>query len=551
MSHENAIHWFRKCLRIHDNPALLEAIKNSKHFWPIFILDPWFVKNMKCGPNRWRFLAQSLQDLDDSLRKFNSRLFVIRGKPMEVFPQIVRKWKIKLLTFESDTEPYAKVRDEEIHTLMKILKVEVCTFSTNTIYNPEKIIEFNGKVPLTMQAYLNIVDKIGLPAKPVQSEEKIIQLTSDKERCSPLEDISDSKYDVPTLEELGVKVNDLYPCLYPGGETEALKRLERSLSNEQYVCKFSKPDTFPNSIKPSTTVLSPYVKFGCLSARTFYYKIRDVYLKSKSGYTKPPVSLHGQLFWREFFYTVGSVTPHFDQMIENSVCRQIPWMENKEHLEAWAHGRTGYPFIDAIMTQLRQEGWVHHLARHAVACFLTRGDLWISWEHGMKVFEELLLDADWSLNAGNWMWLSASAFFHQYYRVYSPIAFGKKTDKNGDYIRKYVPILKRFPPEYIYEPWKAPKKLQEQLGCVIGKDYPSPIVDHDKARVENLRRMDAVYKSAKESGGKKSASPKKSQKQSPKASSSHQTSALSSTPKSTKRANSQQQNKITKFLKLQ
>lgn len=108
------------------------------------------------------------------------------------------------------------------------------------------------------------------------------------------------------------------------------------------------------------------------------------------------------------------------------------------------------------MTQLRTEGWIHHLARHAVACFLTRGDLWVSWEHGQdvlvytlhisdfifihklfvfQVFEEYLLDADWSLNAGNWMWLSASAFFHQYFRVYSPIAFGKKTDKDGNYIK--------------------------------------------------------------------------------------------------------------------
>jgi cryptochrome len=97
--------------------------------------------------------------------------------------------------------------------------------------------------------------------------------------------------------------------------------------------------------------------------------------------------------------------------------------------------KTGYPFIDAIMTQLRTEGWIHHLARHAVACFLTRGDLWCHWEEGQKVFEELLLDADWALNAGNWMWLSASAFFHQYYRVYGPVSFGKKTDKHGDYIK--------------------------------------------------------------------------------------------------------------------
>jgi cryptochrome len=111
------------------------------------------------------------------------------------------------------------------------------------------------------------------------------------------------------------------------------------------------------------------------------------------------------------------------------------------------------------MTQLRLEGWIHHLARHMVACFLTRGDLFLSWEEGLKVFDEYLIDGDWSLNAGNWMWLSASAFFHQYFRIYSPVAFGKKTDPDGKYIRKYVPVLKDFPQAYIYEPWTAPLAL--------------------------------------------------------------------------------------------
>ncbi|GIY62846.1 cryptochrome-1 [Caerostris darwini] len=497
-SHGNSIHWFRKCLRLHDNPALVEAVKNGKYFWPIFILDPWFVKNMKVGPNRWRFLVQSLNDLDESLKKLNSRLFIIRGEPSEVFPDLVKQWKIKYLTFEIDTEPYAKIRDEKIENLMKSLNVEVTKFCTNTLYDPEQIIAFCGKVPLTYQAFVNTADKIGLPSKPVSSIKLIKDLIVEKNNGTLIVDDHDIKYNVPTLKELNVDESDLNPCLYPGGESEALRHLEQILPKEDYICKFEKPNTSPNSIIPSTTVLSPYVKFGCLSVHTFYFKIREIYLKSKKGYSKPPVSLHGQLFWREFFYTVGSATINFDQMVGNSVCTQIPWIENNVHLQAWAYAKTGYPFIDAIMTQLRNEGWIHHLARHAVACFLTRGDLWVSWEHGMKVFEELLLDADWSLNAGNWMWLSCSAFFHQYYRVYSPIAFGKKTDKNGDYIRKYIPVLKKFPPEYIYEPWKAPKKLQEQLGCVIGKDYPFPIVDHDKVRVENLRRMDAVYKAKKE-----------------------------------------------------
>ena len=222
-------------------------------------------------------------------------------------------------------------------------------------------------------------------------------------------------------------------------------------------------------------------------------------------------------------------------ILGNRICRQIPWRQDKEeYLNAWKEGRTGFPYIDAIMTQLRKEGWIHHLARHSVACFLTRGDLWVSWEEGQAVFEELLLDADWSLNAGNWMWLSASAFFHQYYRVYSPVAFGKKTDPLGSYIRKYVPQLAKFPKEYIYEPWKAPLSVQKGCGCIIGQDYPKPIVDHDTIHKENMGKMKKAYAAGKESeetngkaeGGKK---------------------AKETTPK--KRKNDSQSNKISKYMK--
>lgn len=260
---------------------------------------------------------------------------------------------------------------------------------------------------------------------------------------------------------------------------------------QAWVCKFEKPQTSPNSIIPSTTVLSPYVRFGCLSARTFWWRLTEVYTGQQ--HSKPPVSLHGQLLWREFFYTTAVGIPNFNRMEGNPHCVQVDWDNNPEHLAAWREARTGFPFIDAIMTQLRQEGWIHHLARHAVACFLTRGDLWISWEEGQKVFEELLLDADWSLNAGNWQWLSASAFFHQYFRVYSPIAFGKKTDKYGDYIKKYLPVLNKFPAEYIYEPWKAPRSIQERAGCIVGKDYPRPLVEHDVVHKKNIQRMKAAY----------------------------------------------------------
>jgi cryptochrome len=311
---------------------------------------------------------------------------------------------------------------------------------------------------------------------------------------------------VPTLSELGYdELSEAERAFVPGGESEALRRLELTVSaptRRAWVARFSKPDTSPTAFEPpSTTVLSPYMTHGCLSARRFWHAVADATRAAGAkGATRPPVSLHGQLLWREFFYLHSAHTPNFDRMVGNPLCRQIPWGAGDEYerrLRAWREARTGYPFIDAAMTQLRTQGWLHHLARHAVACFLTRGDLWVHWERGRDVFNEWLLDGDWALNNGNWMWLSASAFFHQYFRVYSPVAFPKRYDPSGRYVRRFLPQLRGLPDEFIYEPWKAPLSVQQRAGCVVGRDYPAPIVEHDSASRENMAKMKRAYDASK------------------------------------------------------
>ncbi|XP_047437674.1 cryptochrome circadian regulator 5 [Mugil cephalus] len=485
MAH-TCVHWFRKGLRLHDNPALMAALRDCKELYPVFILDPHYNSNM--GINRWRFLLGALKDLDCSLKKLNSKLFVVRGKPEDVFPKLFSKWNITKLTYEYDTEPYSRDRDEKVTNLAKEHGVEVIYKVSHTLYDIERIIEENnGKPPLTYNRMQAIVKALGSPKRPISAP----TMEDMKDVKTPCPEKQDHSYELPTLEELGLDTTSLGEEIFPGGEQEALRRLDEHMNRTAWVCNFKKPETSPNSLSPSTTVLSPYVTLGCLSARTFWWRLTDVYKGKK--HSDPPVSLHGQLLWREFFYTASVGIPKFNKMEGNSVCTQVDWDTNPQYLAAWKEARTGFPFIDAIMTQLRQEGWIHHLARHAVACFLTRGDLWISWEEGQKVFEELLLDGDWALNAGNWQWLSASTFFHKFFRVYSPVAFGKKTDKNGDYIKKYLPLLKKFPAQYIYEPWKAPLSIQQAAGCIVGKDYPRPIVEHEVISKKNIQRMKMAY----------------------------------------------------------
>lgn len=441
-------------------------------------------------------MQETLENLSSQLELLNTQLFVVRGNPTEKFPQLFKEWNVVLMTFEHDIEPYSVERDETVLKLAAQNKVEVIQEFSHTIFNPEQVVKKNGgSPPMTYQKFLSVASSLKASV-PVANPPKVPSV------CEPDFDEQEAKdencYNVPTIEDLGVDTSYLEPAKFPGGETEALRRMEMNLKKTKWICDFEKPNTSPNSLEPSTTVLSPYLKFGCLSSRLFYHRIQEVYKGSK--HSKPPVSLEGQMIWREFYYCVAAFTPNFDKMAGNRVCAQIPWENNQKFITAWTNGQTGFPFIDAIMRQLRQEGWIHHLARHAVACFLTRGDLWCHWEEGQKVFEELLLDADWALNAGNWMWLSASAFFHQYYRVYSPIAFGKKTDPEGKFIKKYVPELKNYPSGIIYEPWKASADNQKKYGCIIGKDYPRPIVDHDVAMKANLVKMKAAY--AKKNEGK-------------------------------------------------
>lgn len=132
--------------------------------------------------------------------------------------------------------------------------------------------------------------------------------------------------------------------------------------------------------------------------RRFWHELAAVNAKGPHG--SPPTSLEGQLLWREFYICHGFGFPNYDRMAGNPVCRQIAWKHDPEMLQRWEDGTTGFPWIDACMRQLRAQGWLHHLGRHAVACFLTRGDLYQSWERGARVFDRLLVDSDWALNNG-------------------------------------------------------------------------------------------------------------------------------------------------------
>lgn len=330
------------------------------------------------------------------------------------------------------------------------------------------------------------------------------------------------------MAELGLK-----PASTPhrGGETLALAALTQIIKNEDYTATFSKPDTAPTAFSPqSTTLLSPHIHFGSLSVREFYWRAHDVIAsyKAKKAATIP-TNLLGQLLFRDMYFGAQAALGYsFAQTRNNPSCRFVPWHlpstisssglatgtyrinnpQAEEWFRRWKFGLTGFPWIDALMRQLRTEGWIHHLGRHAVACFLTRGGCYVDWERGAEVFEEWLIDHETACNAGNWQWLSCAAFYAQFYRCYSPVAFPRKWDKAGAFVKRYLPELEKYDEKYIYEPWKAPLVDQKRWACLIKGDgdgerdgvearfklYPKPMFDFDERRRICIEGVKGAYK---------------------------------------------------------
>lgn len=550
MSKPRVIYWFRTDLRLHDSPALKAALDLKPDcLYPIWTWDPHYVYRARVGPNRWQYLLDCQKDLSKSITKVNpqSKLFVIREAPQTLFPKLFKAWQITHLVFEKDTDAYGRERDEQVMELAKTAGVEVVVKTGRTLYDPDELVRQNhGKPTMSINQVQAAGKKIGQIPRPIPAPKSLpgpgkVDFDFHQEKPSNSPDINDAQrntdeasysslagpngdFAVPTMKELGLK---LATSTHRGGETLALEALEKIIANEEYTATFEKPKTAPTAFEPqATTLLSPHLHFGSLSCREFYWRVQDVVDRFKGKASQPPTSLTGQLLFRDMYFGAQAALGYsFSQTYNNPQCRFIPWhlpskidikssmttgeylvddAEAEIHFKRWKEGCTGFPWIDALMRQLKREGWIHHLGRHAVACFLTRGGCYIDWERGAEVFEEWLIDHEAACNIGNWQWLSCTAFFAQFFRCYSPIAFPQKWDKEGEFVKRYVPELAKFDKKYIYEPWKAPIADQKKWGCRIegdglsvakgeGETYPKPMFDFPTRRDICLDGMKNAY----------------------------------------------------------
>jgi deoxyribodipyrimidine photo-lyase len=204
-----------------------------------------------------------------------------------------------------------------------------------------------------------------------------------------------------------------------------------------------------------------------------------------------------QLCWRDFHHAVLLAFPDNAHREFQPRSRELTWSRDETGFAAWAEGRTGFPLVDAGMRQLHREGWMHNRARLVVGSFLTK-DLAIDWRWGERFFMRMLVDGDEANNNGNWQWVASVGVdpAPAFRRMYNPARHQARFDPHGTYVREYVPELRGVPDEHLAEPWRMPLELQQQVGCVIGRDYPHPIVDRRAARAAALERYRALAERA-------------------------------------------------------
>ena len=448
-----SILWLRRDLRRGDHPALAAAAETGPVL-PLFVLDPQFFDD--AGPVRQAWLARTLRALDDV---YDGRLCLRRGDPAEVVPELAAELKAGSVHVSTETEPDGAARDDRVRRALAERDIELVATGSPYAVTPGRILNKEGNPYKVFTPFSRAWREHGW--RPPASEPKGLELAT-----------AESDPDAwRTLDEAAA--NPDLPDLPDAGEAAALDRwhdfLEHDLTG--YDTDRDRPDL------DNTSKLSPYLKFGVLHPRTL--------LADLPGRSPKHADRFGtELAWREFYADVLHHNPDSLWHDLRPELKGIEYDDAPDAVEAWRTGNTGYPLVDAGMRQLLAQGWMHNRVRMVTASFLVK-DLHVWWPVGARHFLAHLIDGDLASNNHNWQWVAGTGTdAAPYFRVFNPVAQGRKFDPDGDYVRRWVPELRHLAGGDVHEPWKADDGYAH--------DYPRTIVDHAEQRAVALARLDAV-----------------------------------------------------------
>ena len=459
---------FRRDLRMTDNPALVAAAKEGNPLICLFVWDPDIPNLERLGSaSRW-WLHHSLLVFAEQLQHVGNRLIICRGHLKEVIPLFVRRYRITHMFWNQSYEPGACQEEMWLQKWAKEHGKQTFTFNGNLLIDPDVFGNLSGKPYTVFTPFWNRLQKSNLGGISLPAPRRLPGAPKIKKHSSL------SSLHLTSQED---RMRSLGQIWRPGedGAKACLKSFIRN-SIMKYQTDRDRPD------RSHTSKLSPYLHFGEISPRYVWKKIQNLTPKVPLNRKESLVAFKRQLAWREFGYHLLVHFPQLPNMPLRAQYTRFPWKANTKRLAAWQNGQTGYPLIDAGMRELLKTGWMHNRVRMVVASFLTK-HLLLPWQKGAAWFWETLVDADLANNTLGWQWAAgcgpdAAPFF----RIFNPMIQGQKFDPAGVYVRRWVPELTTLPNTYIHRPWEASTSTLKEAGVTLGKTYPVPIVDHQKAR---------------------------------------------------------------------
>ncbi|HEX6116409.1 MAG TPA: deoxyribodipyrimidine photo-lyase [Solirubrobacterales bacterium] len=462
-----SIVWLRRDLRLHDHPALRAALADGERVVPFFCFDDRLLHGRHSSGPRTRFMLESLRELDRALRERGSGLVVRHGPPERELASLAAEVAAGAVHFTADVSPFARARGRRVAAALRGSGVELHAHPGLTVADDASaIVTKAGKPYRVFTPYYN-----AWAASPRR------ELLGPPRSLPPLSSRL-AKGRLPSAEALGLLEHVREPS--PGGEAEGRRRLAAFLRDG--VAEYA--STHDALGEDRTSRLSAYLRFGCVSPREI-----EARLPGGAG----AAEFRRQLCWRDFYHQLLHHHPRNARSeMQDRYRGRLRWSRSRRSFDAWCDGRTGFPLVDAAMRQLRREGFIHNRARLVAGSFLTK-DLGIDWRWGERWFMRWLIDGDEANNNGNWQWIASVGADPApvFRRIYNPARHAERYDPEGAYVRRYVPELRDVPAEHLGEPWRMPDALQRECGCVIGADYPEPIVDHAEARREALDRYRA------------------------------------------------------------
>ena len=482
----------RRDLRIDDHQALAHACHLSESVQLLFVFDRAILDALPDrADRRVEFIWESLRSLESGAALAGS-LITVHAHAQDALPELVKALAVEAVFFNHDDDPYALCRDGHLTQALRAMQIGCFSYKDHVVFERSEILTQASKPYSVFTPYKQSWLKRLAAQQEAIAEAKVDQrrlMAPDPAQQSACRALAHSRDwglwfgTPPSLEAIGFRSTNLSQLRVPVGANGARALLKDFAGR---IDRYDKARDFPALKGPS--YLSVHLRFGTISIR----ELTRLALQAASSGAQTWLS---ELIWRDFYMQILYHFPHVVRQSFKPEYDLIAWEDGSKasaDFQAWCHGQTGYPLVDAAMRQLLQSGYMHNRLRMVTASFLCK-DLGLDWRWGEAWFAQHLLDFDLAANNGGWQWAASSGCDAQpYFRIFNPVSQSEKFDREARFIRRYLPEIAQLSDKQIHAPWEMGGLDAQAIGFKLGNDYPLPIVHHDQARKKTLERYQVV-----------------------------------------------------------